>query len=263
MPAVYRPIDVIAQRALALDDLGFREAFMRATPTSRRLTAVPLVALFFGICAAMTATSASAQTGSPSREEIVRYVQQYRGGDCVFIKPTSVAAGAAAIIGYGQQLEVFTQLDDAFKRKFGFEAMIGVVKVTAPQCPAIDVASRFGDRASTLKITLASQRSSEPRTGTVSGFGERRAALLLVSAGGEVHDLSNTLVGTGDARSFSLAPAPAANAKTPQLLIAVSSSGMAEALNIGQGATAEQVFAQLAKAMGTDPGATVEIHAFH
>src|SRR5215211_5191377 len=44
-------------------------------------------------------------------DQITRYIQQYDGGDCFFISPVAVSAGAAQIEGFGAAVEPFQALD--------------------------------------------------------------------------------------------------------------------------------------------------------
>jgi serine/threonine protein kinase len=166
--------------------------------------------------------------------EIERYIGQYSGGDCFFIAPNSVSAGAARIDGYGDSPSAFEILDDAFKRANGFEADIDVRQVTAAQCPAITFLGRVrGERSRALRVRAAKTnlKSGETLTGTIESVGNGSVQLLLVSEEGVVQDLSRFLKPAGDARSFSLLMqrSGAAGAQ-PQLLVAVTSTKPLETL---------------------------------
>jgi len=91
--------------------------------------------------------------GEKRSEVVRRYLQQYDGGDCFFIKPVAVGSNAAVVEGFGASMEPFVMLDRLFQKTQGFEASIGVRLVTLPQCPAIAFLNRVrGDAARAPRI---------------------------------------------------------------------------------------------------------------
>ena len=116
--------------------------------------------------------------------QIERYIAQYKGGDCFFITPNTIATNTARIDGYGRDQAAFEILDDAFKQANGFEADIDVRQVTTPQCPALTFLARLrGERgnAPRLQIGETNLKSGQALIGSIEGVGNDNVQLLLVS----------------------------------------------------------------------------------
>jgi len=197
-------------------------------------------------------------------DKIRRYVDEYDGGDCFFIAPVAIGDTAAVLEGFGASTKPFEALDRAFQRDIGFEASIGVRQVTQPQCPAITFLGKLrGERARAPRIQIASTsvRSGEVLNGTIENFGVRHVELLLVTDGGLVQNISYLLKDGTDAKTFSLGiqrrDAPGGQ---PQLLMAVASPRVMDALRPPQPAQAEQFFL-LALSEATRAGVTLSASA--
>jgi serine/threonine-protein kinase len=181
----------------------------------------------------------------------VRYVREYQGGDCVFVKPRSVTASTAVISGVGAAVAPFRQLDEAFKGAFGFEAMIEIMPIVPAQCPAVTFASHFRDSTDMLRITLKKMafKRGEPVTGTLQGVGAGDPTLLLVSEDGRVENITAVLAGRGDGASFSLTVSDSAVAtRVPYVLVALTGASAADVLQTPEGENAVHFFARLAAA---------------
>ena len=199
-------------------------------------------------------------------DQITRYIQQYDGGDCFFISPVAVSAGAAQIEGFGAAVEPFQALDDAFKQATGFEADIGLRQIAAAQCPAVAFLRRLQDRAAAprLKIGETNLRPGQSLTGTVEGYGKRHVELLLVSDSGSVQNVSSTLKPAAQGKAFALrAQRKAGNNPQPQLVIAVASARPLASLKLGHSVPAEQLFPQVvAEAEQTGQAVGAEVKYF-
>jgi len=185
--------------------------------------------------------------GGPARiEKIRRYVEDYDGGECFFVAPVAVGESAAALEGFGASIRGFEVLDRAFAREHGFEASIGLRQVTQPQCPAITFLARLRSeraRAPRLQIGGATVRSGDVLTGTIENFGVRHVELLLVSDSGLVQNVSYALKDGTDAKTFSLGMQRTEGAGgQPQLLLAVASPRLLEALRPSRPMPADQFF---------------------
>jgi serine/threonine protein kinase len=197
-------------------------------------------------------------------DKIRRYVDEYDGGDCFFISPVAIGETAAAFEGFGASTKPFEALDRAFQREIGFEASIGVRQVTQPQCPAITFLGKLrGERARAPRIQIASSsvRNGEVLNGTIENFGVRHVELLLVTDAGSVQNVSYVLKDGTDAKTFSLGiQRRDASGGQPQLLMAVASPRVMDALRPPQPVPAEQFFL-LASSEATRAGLTLSASA--
>jgi serine/threonine-protein kinase len=186
-------------------------------------------------------------SGRPgSVEKIRRYVEDYDGGECFFITPVAIGETAAALEGFGYSTRPFEVLDRAFQRDNGFEASIGVRQVTQAQCPAVTFLGKLRAeraRAPRLQIAGTSVRSGEVLTGTVDNYGLRQIELLLISDSGMVQNVSYVLKDGTDAKTFGLGLQRAEGGSgQPQLLMAVASSRVIDALRPATPVQADQFF---------------------
>ena len=184
------------------------------------------------------------------RDGIVRFIDQYNGGDCFLVMPVAVSDSAAVLEGFGASATPFELLDQAFLNSQGFEASIGVRLVAQPQCPAVAFLYQLrGNRARAPRITLGSVglRSGEPLVGTVENFANRTVELLLVTNSGIVQNVSFTLKPGTDALSFALElprSESGSTGKSPQLVMAVASPRVVDALRQSGPIPADQFFQQ-------------------
>jgi protein kinase-like protein len=197
---------------------------------------------------------AKAPPDAPSgagRDGIVRFIDQYNGGDCFLVMPVAVSDSAAVLEGFGASATPFELLDQAFLNSQGFEASIGVRLVAQPQCPAVAFLYQLrGNRARAPRITLGSVglRSGEPLVGTVENFANRTVELLLVTNSGIVQNVSSALKPGTDALSFALEPPRSesgSRGKSPQLVMAVASPRVVDALRQSGPVPADQFFQQV------------------
>ena len=185
------------------------------------------------------------------RDGIVRFIDQYNGGDCFLVMPVAVSDSAAVLEGFGASAKPFELLDQAFLNSQGFEASIGVRLVAQPQCPAIAFLYQLrGNRTRAPRITIGSVglRSGEPLVGTVENFANRTVELLLVSNSGIVQNVSSALKPGTDALSFALElplSESGSGGKSPQLVMAVASPRAVDALRQSGPTPAGQFFQQV------------------
>lgn len=181
-------------------------------------------------------------------ERIERFISQYDGGECFFIKPGAISQNSASIEGYGSELAPFQTLDDAFKRTIGFDAFIGLRQVTAAQCPAITFLARLpGGGAKALQLTVADTnlRSGQRLTGSVE-TASPNVALLLVADDGIVHNLSGALKPDGAGRMAFSVPVRLSGAdQKPQVLLAIASADRLSELDMHAPVAAATLFPAL------------------
>jgi serine/threonine protein kinase len=190
-------------------------------------------------------------SSSTGRDGVVRFIDQYNGGDCFLVMPVAVSDSAAVLEGFGASTKPFELLDQAFQNSQGFEASIGVRLVAQPQCPAVAFLYQLrANRARAPRITLGSVdlRSGELLVGTVENFANRTVELLLVSNSGIVQNVSSTLKPGTDALSFALElprSESGSGGKSPQLVMAVASPRIVDALRPSGPIPADQFFQQV------------------
>jgi len=183
-------------------------------------------------------------------EKVRSYIEKYDGGNCFFVVPVAISEHAAVIEGFGSSIEPFRSLDTAFQRSIGFEADIGVREVTEQQCPAISFLARLrgeNARAPHLDIDREALHNGEVLNGMVDHYGTRQVALFLVSDDGTVQNLSSLLKPGTDAKTFNIGmKRPEGTAgRQPQLLIAVTSASLVNALQLGEPSKADHFFVQV------------------
>ena len=164
--------------------------------------------------------------------------------------PVAISEHAAVIEGFGSSIEPFRSLDTAFQRSIGFEADIGVREVTEQQCPAISFLAQLrgeNARAPHLDIDREALHNGEVLNGMVDHYGTRQVALFLVSDAGTVQNLSSLLKPGTDAKTFNIGmKRPEGTAgRQPQLLIAVTSPSLVNALQLGEPSKADHFFVQV------------------
>jgi serine/threonine protein kinase len=184
------------------------------------------------------------------RDGIVRFIDQYDGGDCFLVMPVAISDSAAVLEGFGASAKPFELLDQAFLNSQGFEASIGVRLVAQPQCPAVAFLYQLrANRARAPRVTLGSVglRSGEPLVGTVENFANRTVELLLVSNSGIVQNVSSALKPGTDALSFALElpRSESGSGKSPQLVMAVASPRVVDTLRQSGPIPADQFFQQV------------------
>jgi serine/threonine-protein kinase len=183
-------------------------------------------------------------------EKVRSYIEKYDGGNCFFVVPVAISEHAAVIEGFGSSIEPFRSLDTAFQRSIGFEADIGVREVTEQQCPAISFLAQLrgeNARAPHLDIDREALHNGEVLNGMVDHYGTRQVALFLVSDAGTVQNLSSLLKPGTDAKTFNIGmKRPEGTAgRQPQLLIAVTSPSLVNALQLGEPSKADHFFVQV------------------
>jgi serine/threonine protein kinase len=188
----------------------------------------------------------------PPRSDTARhFIQQYDGGECFFVTPVAIGSSAAVIEGFGASTAPFDLLDKTFKKSQGFEASIGVRLVTLPQCPAITFLNRLrGDGSHTPRVSLGSVKlqPGEFVNGNIENFANRIVELLLIADDGQVQNISYLLKPGTDALSFSVEIPRSDNASgsnLPQLLMAVTTPRVLDALRQPRPTPADQFFLQV------------------
>jgi eukaryotic-like serine/threonine-protein kinase len=209
-------------------------------------------------------------SGSDQRSiaNTMRYLDQYDGGPCFFIKPLQVTDDSALVEGYGMVSRPFNELDTAFRRKIGFEATIGLHQIEPAQCPALFLLGQLRNSAATTapKIVLASTalKLGQNLTGTIEGIEGRQIDLLLVTDNGTVRRLAATsFPPANDKLPFSAKlDGDIANGKL-QLLVAIASPKPLPVIEHAVSTTAEKLFQRVvddAKLAG--PGVSASLRSF-
>jgi serine/threonine-protein kinase len=174
--------------------------------------------------AAPPAVAPSPATASSPVDQVTRFIEGYRGGDCFLVTPTKIGVRTASIEAFGALPEPFEQFDAAFKKANGFEATIDLRQIAAAQCPIVGFLSRLGAskaRGIALSIGAYTVHSGDFLTGSVSGPHDN-LALLLVSDDGYVHDLGPFTRVEGDRLTFKVKiEETTAPGVKPQLVLAL------------------------------------------
>jgi eukaryotic-like serine/threonine-protein kinase len=189
-------------------------------------------------------------TDSPERT--TEFLTAYDGGDCFFITPQRLSDDPQTrdVDGLGRAEAPFDILSYEFQRQFGFDAAIGLHRVTAEQCPAVNFLFRTRNQpgaAPRLDIVTAGLTQNPPvLSGFVTEFGDRHVELLLITDDGYVLSATEDLKPGSNGKAFTVRLDKAPGPPGPQLVFALASSKPLQALNLPpNGSRAEQVFAQV------------------
>jgi serine/threonine protein kinase len=198
-----------------------------------------------------TPTPARPTPPEPTRtraESITSYLADYSGGPCVHILPTRITENSADIDGYALKAAPFDELDHAFLAEFGFEARIRAMIIKPAQCPVLtflDRAPSDPKLAPRLELTHFLLRAGAPLSGSVSGTGERKLELLLVSADGAVENVTRFLRPGPGKSTFEIPMSKRTTPAEPRLLVAVSSTERLAGLNEAAGLPSDAFFEKL------------------
>jgi serine/threonine protein kinase len=208
----------------------FGQKFQSARPEPKSLSQVPIPPLSGDVA---------------SRDRVRRYVERFDGGDCFFILPVAISSNAAVVEGFGASTAPFDALGRAFRRDLGFEASIGVRQVTQAQCPAIRFLNQLGNnhiRAPRISLDAIEIKNGDTLSGTIENVANRIVELLLVSDSGEVRNLSYFLKPGTDSLSFSITIERNGASRGPQLVIAVATPQVLDALRQSKVMAADAFF---------------------
>ena len=168
-------------------------------------------------------------------DKALSFIRDFNGGACFLARPLGAGSDSIAIQGIGSDKATFERFYSAFIHEIGVEPALNVRLIGSAQCPAVDlIRAAGGDRVSAPKIELAGYDvgQGKPLAGTVVNLAGRHLDLLLVSGDGQVYRLDSRTSPGGDSAAFNVPITPdAASVDTLQLLLAVSSSKPAPALN--------------------------------
>jgi tetratricopeptide (TPR) repeat protein len=187
-----------------------------------------------------------------SRERTTEFLTAYDGGDCFFITPERLSEDPQArdVDGLGRAEAPFNILSYEFQRQFGFDAAIGLHRVTAEQCPAVNFLFRTRNQPGTAPrldiVTTGLTQNTPVLSGFVAAAGDRHVELLLITEDGFVLSATHDLKPTSNGKTFSVKLGKTPGPPGPQLVFAIASSKPLAALNLPpDGSRAEQVFAQV------------------
>jgi len=178
-------------------------------------------------------------------ERIARFVKDYAGGDCFFVKPVAVGEKQAILEGFGVSSAPFDTLKSEFVREFGFEASIRFRLMNASQCGALNFLSRLGRQSGPpphLDVNAESLVNGIALTGSVADFKGGNVALMLVADDGEFIPLTDRLMPDGNKKSFEakLRPSDDRPAQPQLLIVLVSDMPLAALQSTGK---ADQILA--------------------
>jgi serine/threonine protein kinase len=180
-----------------------------------------------------------------SRDRVRNYVEQYDGGDCFFVLPVAISANAAVVEGFGASTAAFDTFGKAVRRELGFEASVGVRQVAPEQCPAVKFLNQLANnhaRAPRISLDAIDIKNGDTLSGTIENATNRVVELLLVSDRGEVRNLSYLLKPGTDSLSFSIGMQRSGPGGGPQLVMAVATPTVLNALRQSKPMAADTFF---------------------
>jgi hypothetical protein len=162
----------------------------------------------------------------PRPEQVAEFVSRYDAGPCTLLVPAKVTSSSAEIEGYGADATPFTAFDAAFRKRFGWDAQVGVRLTRPTQCPGLAFVGKVRAKAPggvALDIPSESLMSGQHLTGAVDSA-LPKVSLILVDDDGAVHDVTGQLKKEGDRHTFSfrLERPPNTPPNQPLLLIAMA-----------------------------------------
>jgi predicted Ser/Thr protein kinase len=200
-------------------------------------------------------------------EAIRTFLAQYDGGECFLLMPVSLAATSGMIEGYGQAMGPFRAFDEAFRHAEGFEADIGMRRVSSGQCAAVSFLSRIARAPPSPPVALSIAESSlkvgQALSGALSGLDGRKASLFLVGDKGTIRPVPVKAAGRDGGLSFSILAGPELGNEKLQLLAAVASPSGLASLDGHAPGPQEKIFADaLAEAASTNQPVAVAVRSF-
>ena len=211
------------------------------------------------------ATASAKQPGTIVREpeattpiaRIERYVRDYDGGPCFVLWPLEIGERKALLEGYGDNTDPFRIFDAAFKAAQGFEAEIGLRRLTTAQCPMANFLRQPGvaiDRSPMLKIGAFNMKSGEVLSGTVEAGGGRNLDVVLIGDDGLVYNLASFMKRDGGNVGFSLKLESSGGAARAQTVLALVSREPLPTLSGPSPAPAAEFFANLKRDLARQDG---------
>jgi serine/threonine-protein kinase len=178
-------------------------------------------------------------------ERIARFVKDYAGGDCFYVKPAGVGENQAILEGFGVSNASLDTLKSKFVREFGFEADIRFHLMNASQCGALNFLTRLGRQPGPtphLDFNAGSLVNGIALTGSVADFKGANVALMVVADDGEFIPLTDRLMPDGNRKSFEarLGPSDDRPAQPQLLMVIVSDIPLAALQSTGK---ADQILA--------------------
>jgi serine/threonine-protein kinase len=179
-------------------------------------------------------------------DEVTRYIRQYDGGDCFFLKPVAVNEMVTAIEGFGPSETPFRALNDAFRKNNGYEADIGMRQVDRRQCPAVTFLQHVrsaGASAPTIDLDTTSLKVGQNLSGTIKGADGRKIDLLVVADDGSLRTIETTPSRDNDGTlTFSQKIGPEFGNGQLQMVLAIASSKPLSVLRNARSTPADKLF---------------------
>jgi serine/threonine-protein kinase len=193
-----------------------------------------------------------------SAADIRDHVTGYDGGPCFFAFPADIGEGSAEIIGYGNQRRSFDALRSTFQARFGFDAAMEMRTVTDDQCVVVEALGQLTSQAAapvSLDLSHGVLRSGRSLSGTISGLGDRKLALLMLDNFGFVHSLNGYVVREAGTARFEIKEMSTAKPMDfqPQLILAVASAQPLQSLALQRSLPARELFPTLLREIAGKP----------
>lgn len=190
--------------------------------------------------------------------DIRDHVNSYDGGNCFFAFPADIGEASAEIIGYGNQRRSFDALRSSFQARFGFDAAMEMRTVTDDQCVVVEALGQLTSEAAaavSLDLSHGVLRSGRSLSGTISGLGDRKLALLMLDNFGFVHNLNGYVVREAGTARFEIKEMSTANPMDfqPQLILSVASAEPLQSLALQQSLPARDLFPALLREIAGKP----------
>ena len=204
-----------------------------------------------------------APAGQPE-DGVTRYVRQYDGGPCTYLRAREVGPQSAQIEAYGDEVDPFQAFNDDFQRSLGFEADIGVRLIEEAQCPAVEFVRRLSPRRDdplTLQLDNDVIRSGTALTGAISGLEDRALELFVIANDGQVYPLTQMTTRTRNSAALHTAIRGAQDTPPqPHLVLALAGQTMPKIAE--RPAPAAQFFPALGDALAGEESANAQLGYF-
>ena len=204
-----------------------------------------------------------APAGQPE-DGVTRYVRQYDGGPCTYLRAREVGPQSAQIEAYGDEVDPFQAFNDDFQRSLGFEADIGVRLIEEAQCPAVEFVRRLSPRRDdplTLQLDNDVIRSGTALTGAISGLEDRALELFVIANDGQVYPLTQMTTRTRNSAALHTAIRGAQDTP-PQPHLVLALAGLTMPKIAERPAPAAQFFPALGDALAGEESANAQLGYF-
>lgn len=187
--------------------------------------------------------------------ERIAWIEQYQGGECFFVAPTSVSGETVEIEGFGAEVSPFRKLESDFDTAYGITPDIGVRLVENEQCAVVDFLNylRGSSDERPPKLTLNKDiiESGDSIRGKLTEVSRHIIDLLIIDNEGVVYNIGALLRRSGDNASFNILLNLKTENPVPQMIVAIATRDGLKSTKLKKQQTVGKVFSAIRNELET------------